>query len=542
MTTDPVTGSCFLEREEILGLLAKRLNAFKQGYRQNMALVGNHGVGKSSILHQFLAQNTDSSILSVFVEVPHGSLELFVKRMMSGILMGLLKSKGQDVPWDVAELIQAAKQYVPKSVRHMRGSLKLVNQGRHEEAYREALALPRILREELGTKAILILDHFSDLETLPIRDPFGTFGKEIMVDKDTLYLVSSSRPLKARSIFREKLNLLFGNFEIFDIKNFDFASASHFIRKKLEGHEVGVTEEKFLIQITDAHPYYLSALLERVRDLLVKNQSKDLTRLLIFQAFVDEILNVSGKIHRHFDHLYSIPIRSKSYLSSIQVLAGIALGHRKISRLAKYVARKQSDVKKVLQKLLDEEVIQKEGSLHLIPDTLLRIWLKHVVTVGVLGFETEAERRRDYFIHQLEIEFKRVEEEEAKELPKRVEDLFRQFSGEVISLGAFKVLCPVFQDVISKPTNGRVFPVLARAAQGTWMCQVAYQPVKEEDIRLFVKDAETEHAKVKRKILVALSGIDLNATLLAKNAKISIWDLKNLNRLLDIYDRPKVIL
>jgi len=543
MATDPVLGSEFHEREDVLNLLTKRLTAFKQGYRQNMALIGPRAVGKSSILNRFLFLAQDSSIIPIFIDVPaDGSLDLFIKRVMGGSLRGLLKSKGEDLPWDVTELIQRAKKYIPKTVRHMRAALKLANLGRNDEAYREVLAIPRILREEVNARAILVLDSFSHLEMLPIRDPFGIFGKEIMVDKDTMYLVASSYPVKAKSIFREKLNILFGNFEIFEIKNFDFVSATQIIHKRLNSCQVDRTFENFLIQMTDAHPFYLNVIVRRIEDLIQLSGVESLTQEIIFQAFIDEILCATGKIHTHFQMLLPAVSRSKNYLNPIQILSAIAQGNRKIPQLAKFLGCKISDTQKSVQKLLEEEIIQKEGALIIVPDTLFRFWLKHVVTLGQLGLETEIGRREEYFKRELEVQLGIYREAMAKDLPKRVEELLGTFANEIISIGSSKILCPSFQEIISKPTNGRVFPVFAKSSKGSWLCQIASQLVKEEDIRVFLEDVKKQGSKVFRKVVVALSGIDLNATLMAKDSKIYVWDLKNFNRLLEIYDRPKVIL
>lgn len=542
MATDPVMGSEFFEREEILSWLTKRLDAFKQGYRQNMALLGAMGVGKSSVLHQFLSQNTDPNFIPIFVEVPQGSLDLFIKRFMGACLTGLLKSKGEELPWDVTELIQRAKKFVPKTVRHMRSALKLANLGREDEAYREVLAIPRIMREEALTRAVLVLDSFGNLETLSVRDPFGSLGKEIMIDKDTMYLVASSHPLRARQIFREKLNLLFGNFEILEIKNFDFAAASRVIQKKLGAYQISRIQENFLIHMTDAHPFYLAILLSRIESLSKLKAENAISPETIFQAFQDEVESRNGRIHQYLNSICSVCVRLKIFVNPLEVLAAIAQGHRKISEIARFAGLKIADAQKVLQKLLEEEIVQKEGAIFLIPDILLRFWLKYVAAVGYLGFESNPVRRQEYFRRELEAQYKIYEEAASKDLPKRVEELFRVFSGEVVSMGTYKVLCPSFHDIHSKPTNGRVFPVFARASKGAWLCQIASKPVKEDDIRVFQEDVKKQGAKVTQKVVVALSGIDLNATLAAKDSKIAVWDLKNFNRLLEIYDRPKVIL
>jgi hypothetical protein len=46
---------------------------------------------------------------------------------------------------------------------------------------------------------------------------------------------------------------------------------------------------------------------------------------------------------------------------------------------------------------------------------------------------------------------------------------------------------------------------------------------------------------VQKRFMIGLQGIDLNAKLLAQEAKIQYLDLRDLNFLLDLYEKPKVI-
>ncbi|MBI4398471.1 MAG: ATP-binding protein [Candidatus Omnitrophica bacterium] len=542
MAMDPLFGSDLVDRSEILGLLSKRLDAFKQGYRQNVALLGARGTGKSFLLRQFVSSLNDPGVIPVFVEVPQDGLELFLKRLMGGCLTGLLKSKGEELPRDVAALIQKAKKYVPKTAREMRHVLRLVRPGHGDEALRKALSLPRILREEAGAKALVIFDSFDHLESLNVRDAFGTLGREIMVDRDTLYLVAASGGAKSGLIFREKLNLLFGNFETVEVENLNFDLASRWLRARIGEEKIGQNEINFVVQMTDAHPLYLKTLTDRLCELMACQNASGVSQDILFRAFIDELFYPNGRIFQYFHNFCSSVSRFRTCANPVHVVTGIALGHRKLQHLAKYLHCKISDTKKTIQKLIDEEIVRKKNQIVVIPDVLFRFWLKHVMAGSLLGIESCPVRRESSFKEVLEAQYKFFEEERAKDLPKRLEELFRSFTGDVISVKGVKLACPHFQDVVSKPTNGRVFPVVARSSKDSWLCQIASKPVTEEDIQVFRQDVKKQSAKIQRKVILALSGIDLNATLMAKDSKISIWDIKQFNTLLDIYDRPKIIL
>ncbi len=54
MFSDPVVGDKFFGRAESLNFLSKRANGLKDGYRQNIAIIGDELVGKTSIIFNFL--------------------------------------------------------------------------------------------------------------------------------------------------------------------------------------------------------------------------------------------------------------------------------------------------------------------------------------------------------------------------------------------------------------------------------------------------------------------------------------------------------
>ena len=86
------------------------------------------------------------------------------------------------------------------------------------------------VKEEIKKSCVVILDEFDNLEYIGVKNPFLSFGKVIMIQKDTMYIVSSSRNQIFKKILSEKLSLLFGNFEIVRVSGFDTRNARSFPR------------------------------------------------------------------------------------------------------------------------------------------------------------------------------------------------------------------------------------------------------------------------------------------------------------------------
>ena len=123
----------------------------------------------------------------------------------------------------------------------------------------------------------------------------------------------------------------------------------------------------------------------------------------------------------------------------------------------------------------------------------------------------------------------------------RIEALFREFRNDVVEVSHKKIKCPAFLEIASRPTNGRFFPILGQTSQGRWICQVFRDLITEGDVAGFADELKKFRRKIQRKVMVALGGIDLNAKLMAQEGEIQIWDLENLNALLELYGKLKVI-
>lgn len=541
METDPILGPSFFGREEILEVLQKRVQAFLKGYRQNVAFTGPKSIGKSSLVQHFLVNLSESSLITIYVEVIPEPFDYFAQKFMGALLTGYLKSEGQEVYWEFDTLINKSKRMVPKTLKKMRQIKKILHREEWDLAFKEILSLTQILQEESGKKILLALDNFDRLENLLLKNPFHEFSNALMLQKDTLYLVTASQIRRAQDIFRDKLSLLFGNFEVLEIKPFDFPACQSFLEKRLPGFQIPEPIKKFLVELTDGHPYFLEVLTERVCQLLPPNGEAILDDQILASALEMELYQRKGRLHQYFVALLQGSGKGRAFYAALKVLLAVALGCKKLPQISNYLHRKVDEVKKTLGKLLEEELVDKKGSFFTLRFPLFNFWLRLVYYRREFDFVGRHDLSVSAFRKDVIFLIHRRMEEEKKELTKRVEELFRRFQNDVVEVESKKIKCPHFTEVHFKPSNGRVFPVEAKAIGSRWICQVAYKKVTEEDVRSFIQDIQKLRRTVQRKIMITLQGIELNATLLAKEAKILLWRLKNFNELLDLYDRPKVI-
>ena len=85
----------------------------------------------------------------------------------------------------------------------------------------------------------------------------------------------------------------------------------------------------------------------------------------------------------------------------------------------------------------------------------------------------------------------------------------------MVEIDKRKLQCPQFSEISIRPTNGRLFPLLARNTKERWVCQVAHGLTREEDVLSFLEELKRYRKRIHRKIFIALSGIEQNAKLRA---------------------------
>lgn len=531
-------------RDHIKSALKKRVDALSRGYRQNVGMTGPLGTGKTHILQQaFKEFSRLPGILCVYVEADAIDYEQLASRWIGALLTGYMSSTGRGSgACELTGLLSACEPFIPQTVQAIHKFMKSRRRDKNHAYAEELFSLSRTLSEETGHKIVLIIDEFQELEKIPVPDPFALLGKEIMIEKDTLYLVSSSKPERARVIFRDKLSLLFGNFEVLQLKPFDFQETVDFLSQRLPRVQLTFRQKKLFFTLTHGEPLYLDLLVDRLKLYLPPQAEQFVSDPMLFLTFQEELYDRRGRIALLFEKLLQPVLRmSKENTPYIRTLLAISEGHHKLSNIASYIERSQADTKKILHKLLQEDRIHKCGSFYTMPDTLFRFWLREVFKRRNFLYYFDKKKVAEDLYTTLRETFERITHEEKRDYPAQVERLFKEFRNDVVEVEGKRWRCPHFTEIIRRPPQGRFTSLSAKNAKSRWFCCIIDECVREEDVLSFLEEIKGCAKKVHQKILITLGGIEQNAKLLAQNAKIQIWNSETLNLLLDLYDLPKII-
>ncbi|MFA5338778.1 MAG: hypothetical protein WC317_01355 [Candidatus Omnitrophota bacterium] len=539
MLLDPATGNNFFGRDDILALLKKRADGLRFGYRQNVAIIGPSYYGKTSVIYRFISTLPFKDTVPVYIEVKNQGFPAFAEKFIAALLFRYLdfaefKAAG------TGGLVSLAADRMPKTAKAVKAIETLIKGGKNLKAYRALFELPATAYSETGLRPIIILDEFHRIADLGIEDAFAELGKFIMLQKDTMYIVLSSQINQAKNILAEKLSLLFGNFEIYELGTFDVRTASQFIRARLVSGPLPDELVNFLVAFSDGHPFYLDSILLSLRgrggNITAVKDTDTLTAM-----FIEILFDSKGILNQHFSGVMTRLDGIDRH--SAAVLLAISNGAKKVQAISEASRVKTAELSALLEKLIDAGWVSRQGKFYLIRDKVFELWLRNVYQIKEYLLDPSYEPKISMFSAEVKGFIENFVESSARDIDDLVAGLFTSFNGEFMELGGKSFRLPHFGNTEARASKIDGISYLSLFAEGcTWELIVGRRPVRDSDVMDYLSQCKGRKSAVKRKIVIALAGMGANAKLLAKEAKCWIWDLKDLNTLLDMTGRQRLVL
>jgi hypothetical protein len=209
--------------------------------------------------------------------------------------------------------------------------------------------------------------------------------------------------------------------------------------------------------------------------------------------------------------------------------------------IAKSTGRQGKDILKQINRLIDLDIVSRYGSFYKLSDRIFNFWLKSVYQRREAQLVPDIYRQSERFKEDIENIICAFISESKKELSERIIDLFKVFKNETVYIEGKRYILPSFSEVKRKYTDENNFYIIAHSPKINWICALKKGEVSEGDCIKFIRDYKQLRLKNYRKILIVLDGIEINAGLLAKEEKIWVWNLSNLNLLLELYGKHQIV-
>ena len=475
----------FFGRKAVLDILKKRVLGLKEGYRQNVALLGGRYIGKTSILHKLIADFEDKDVMFVYLDLEGRDFNYFATQFTKSLLYHFLKSENLAPQEDLKILCASAQSRLPQTVGLVEAVGALIGEGKILEAYHTLLSLPDILQKESGKSVVLILDEFQQLGEFGIDEAFAELGKRIMTQKNVLYVVASSCVQQANTILAEKLSLLFGNFDNIEVGRFNLAESQGLIDHNLNNVKVGLQLKNFVVDFTGGHPLYINLLAQELISLSGVLRQQEIYAPIVTQAIENVVFNPWGVISRHFELQIQALSHGKSGSSLVTVLIALAEGKHKINDLMGCLPLKQIQISQRINILLAAEVIEKNGNYYHIKDKLFRYWVKYVHQRRLKSIDMEPGRSRKQFKEEINKALNDFSMVARKDLTVRMSDLLHKFDNEALTLTGRRYKLSSFRDITPLKLRlgaGNFFDAIqAQGAEENWLIVLKKDPVHEND-------------------------------------------------------------
>ncbi len=528
-----------------MDLLKRRVLDLKEGYRQNIAFLGEYYTGKSAILGKFISDLDDNDIITIYLDLESKDLNYVYHRYVASILYNFSKAQKLALHDDINLLIESTKDLLPQTVKAIKKIQSHMSHGRIAEFYREIISLPQVFAKESNKFCLVVLDEFHDFEELAVPGIFQEIGKRIMTQKRCLYVFVSSLPGAAKKILSEKLSLLFGNFELIHIDPFDPKTSQGFIEFHLKDVRIGKPLQDFLIDFTGGHPLYLQLICQELMHLKAVHKQNEIFKPLLTQAMENVLFHPWGILSRHFDLIMTKICSGKGNPIASSTLIVLSMGKHRVRELAQSVGVKQGFMTTKVNRLVEMGVVVKNGSFYYLKDRLLKYWIKYIFQKRRKAIDLDSNKQKKQFHEELNRAMETFNTNLQKDLSSRVIELFHCFEDEAFFINGRRYKLPLFREIV--PKKGRkgsqeyLDAIRASTSQGDWFIVLKTATICENDINTIVTESKKLPQRPQKCILISLSDIDENARVRALQERMWIWNEGELNTLLNLYDKPYIV-
>ncbi|MFA5089416.1 MAG: ATP-binding protein [Candidatus Omnitrophota bacterium] len=531
-----MTKDKFFGRREQLNILLKRIGDLKDGYRQNIAILGDELVGKTSLIYKLLGTLWDNRTIVLYLEVRPQALESFAKRYMSVLFYNFLSNSGITLREDLVFLISKSERFIPRTAAKARSILSSLEKRKTSDIFPVLLSLPDLIHQETGKFCVVILDEFHNLEKMGIKKLYAEWSKLLILHKSTMYVIISSMKFRAQQVLARNLSLLFGNFEVINIEPFDVKISEDYLNNHFRERGMAVNKGmiNFIVHFTGGYPFYLETISRQLTNPGIEGLVDALEELLFSSA---------GMLNQRFSHYLKRFLDLPQSRDFIEVLYLISNGHNKLRDISHILHRQQKDLRFKVGQMVELDMISRNGDFLKINDRVFSFWLKFVYQEKAHAFTFDAKSQKELFREKIFSMVKEFVTAEQKPISERLIELLRLFDDDMVQLDRKKIRLSHFREIKPLELNGRFLKdgIIGRSSENVWIMGLKKEAITEEDIVDFSRECKKYRHGEQKKIIITLKDIDMNTRLKALNDKVITWDVNILNQILDLFAKPRII-
>jgi len=431
----------FTNRVSELTTLGQVADDLLAGRPRHIALFGLRRIGKTLVCQEQMRRlAADRRVLPVYLDLEDlaSSPEIFAQRYVGlSCFWAVEGGKGiADAYLNAPDLLQTNAGGLPVVTRT---AAALVNEmAKQKTDYTTLLNIafefPERLAEALGRPFMYFLDEFPELVTLAsfpgIGDPLKHFRAALQRQTQVAYVITGSAISATEHIVRDHESPLFLQFRALELHPFT-PEDTQTLTERIAG-PLSPAAHAAIHTYTFGHPFYITALGERVRELSA-SQTETVTPELVSQAFVLEALEGHGQIFGYCRYLYDISLqKARGYgvlKALLQILAtedGLTL-----SETASRLRRQASATRDYLRRLMEVDLLIEREGRYFYADPVFRYWVAQTTKgITIEGFPRQEELK--LLVADLAERFARASTQLGRAKESEVRELLRKLAGRTV--------------------------------------------------------------------------------------------------------------
>lgn len=511
-----------------LSALDKRVKAFTLGYRQNIALLGGDNEEISYLLSNYLQRNKSEELTYLYASSAYAGKKEFFKAIAFSLLSDYThRSESLD------NLINYASPVLVSTTNFIKDCLKKEN-----ISFLDVLEIINKFINESNRSCVLIIEEFLNLAGI-FKGFYQDFSKFIILQRKCMIILTTSSSRDAEKVLSGELNLLFGNFEkVFLNENTSLANYFYF-KSLLQPLSLSPFFLSFFVNILGTNIIYYDLMAKIIKADYQEGNEEGLIISIAEKTLYSRETYLFQKFIKKID---LIKFYFKDSTLVLKLLFALSQGYLRKKELASLGIYDSKELNSRLQKLLDLNYLENLGNIYKIRDSLFSFWLTSVFKLYFSPPVLNPQQKIALFEQGLEEKLILFKEEFVKDKVNKIMQLFSSFKNDTLYLGKDKYRLPSVENakIISYPA--RDFHLLIGEGKEIVFAGIKEKNVEDNDIFDFIEKSSNIKGKRVKKIFVSLDNLPPTARLIAKNNKLTIWDVDEVNRLLTVYNKPIVAL
>ncbi|MBP7088185.1 MAG: hypothetical protein KBB01_02665 [Candidatus Omnitrophica bacterium] len=508
-------------------ILNKRIRAFANGYRQNIALLGDNREELTYFLENYFSSNKLDTLTYIHTTTIYAGKQEFFR----GIIFSLLNSYlHQNLSFD--NLINYANSILPSTTEFIKNYLK-----KEDISFLDTLEVINKFINETNRQVIFIIEEFLTAADI-FEDFYQSFSKFIILQRNCMIVLTTSEAKKAKKVLTSELNLLFGNFEITSINEKSFLEIFLYFKDLLTPFKPSPFFISFFINMLGSNIIYYNLIAKNLKNIYSNETNEE---KIIFSALKDMFYSKESYFFQKFIHyIDSLYDNFNDFPSIIRLLFAISEGYLRKKDLISLGIYNSKDISHKLQKLCEFNFIDNLGNIYKLKDPSFSFWLNTVFKLYFAPPILNIEQKEITYRKKIEEEILMFKEDFFQNKLQRVVQLFSSFKNDSLRLDKNLYQLPYIEKtkIISYPN--KEFHLIIGEGREIVFAGIKEKNSDDNDIFEFIEKGANIKGKKVRKIFVSLGILPPTAHLIAKNNRLTLWDLNDINRLLQIYNKPLI--